>query len=438
MRLVSLLPLFWCWILPANADVGLLMLETTGSGAARYTAAGHTAVYLSGICPESPVRLRLCSAREDGSVISNYTDFGEAQGFEWNVSPFNIFLYGVEDANDRTLYGDARLLRLLQERYREKYLRKVCSGADCEAFPGKWRDMVGATFERDIYAFRVKTTREQDEALVSEFNALPNVNRYNGLSNNCADFARRVLNRYFPGSARADRINDFGMTSPKAVAKSFAHYGRKHPELLYSAERYTQLPGPIRRSMDNREGTEVGFHAKKWSIPLLITPGHLLIYFAATYYLTGWFNPEHEYQLHGGRLDSGVSRREESEAWREYEARFPSVLARAYRDGVFTCKKDVDGYFQRLEREGRIELDANGAPMLTKGTAHVWLTRGKLLRRDSDRLLAERLMLARVNAELKSAHKNRESLGEFRADWEILDELGRVREAQMMGIHSGL
>jgi hypothetical protein len=47
---------------------------------------------------------------------------------------------------------------------------------------------------------------------------------------------------------------------------------------------------------------------------------------------------------------------------------------------------------------------------------------------DSDPMVAERLMLARVNATLKAAPKDRESLGEFREDWKILQELGKAQE----------
>ncbi len=274
MRVFFLTTIILSAAFAARADVAVLMLESTDKGAARFTAAGHSAVYLSNICRESPVKLRLCEPGEEGSVVSNYDYFGESESFEWNVVPLTMFLYGVDQSRkDIPLYGDPELRRELQERYREKYLGDVCPDTPCGTSPGNWRDMVGATFARGIYAFRVKTTREQDQALVDEFNALPNVNHFSGFRRNCADFTRALVNRYFPGSARADRLNDFGMTSPKAVAKSFAHYAKKHPDLEYSVEHYTQLTGPLPRSLDNREGTEVAFRAKKWSIPLLVLPG---------------------------------------------------------------------------------------------------------------------------------------------------------------------
>lgn len=411
----------------ARADVAVLLLESTDAGMSRYTAAGHSAVYLSNVCQESPVKLRLCREGEEGSVLSTYGDFGETESFDWNVTPVNVFLYGAEDTKDIPIYGDPELRRALQERYRQKYLRDVCPSTFCGAGQGRWRDLVGATFARDIYAFRVKTTREQDVALIDEFNTMPNVNRYNGFTHNCADFTRKLVNRYFQGSGRADRLNDFGITSPKAVAKSFANYGKRHPELKYSVERYTQVAGSIPRSRDNRKGTEVIFRAKKWTMPLLIAGSPFFIYSAAAYYLTGRFNAEHEYETHWARQDAGLTTDAAQEAWDGYEGRFPALVAQAVRDGIFVQEKDVDGYFRLAARKGRTWLDAGGGPVLEVDGARTGLTRKTLVQPGSDPLVAERLMLARVSATLKAVPKNRESLGEFEKDWAILEDLGRSR-----------
>src|SRR5262249_45501721 len=66
----------------ARADVGLLLNESLDTSFARISGSGHSAVYFSRICPESPVKLRLCREGEEGSVISNYTTLGEDQPFE--------------------------------------------------------------------------------------------------------------------------------------------------------------------------------------------------------------------------------------------------------------------------------------------------------------------------------------------------------------------
>ena len=94
-------------------------------------------------------------------------------------------------------------------------------------------------------------------------NSRPNSNHYNGLTNNCADFAADVLNFDFPGSARPDHLNDFGMTSPKAICKSFTHYARRHPALALHVMRFSQLPGRFTPSHDVRKGTESAFRSEK-------------------------------------------------------------------------------------------------------------------------------------------------------------------------------
>jgi hypothetical protein len=416
MRVLFLLSILLSSTFAARGDVAVLMLEPTNTGMSRYTRAGHSAVYLISVCEESPVKLRLCHPGEEGSVISTYGHFGETESFNWNVTPVIEYLYGVEEEKDIPIYGDPELRRELQERYRQRYLREVCPATPCGTGLGQWREMVGATFAREIYAFRVRTTREQDQSLVDEFNALPNVNRYNGFTRNCADFTRKLVNRYFPGAARPDLLNDFGMTSPKAVAESFANYGKKHPELQYSVERFTQVPGAIRRSQDNRKGTEVIFRSKKWSVPLFIAGSPFVVYSAVAYYLIGRFHQDYGYV------------KAEREAWEGYKGRFPAILARAVKDRVFARERDVEGFFRLAAREGRTLLDARGEPVLELEGARAGLTRETLMQPDSDPMVAERLMLARVDAMLKAAPKDRESLGEFREDWQILQELGRTQE----------
>src|SRR4051812_6164791 len=235
----------------AKADIGLFLNGSVNAGASEYTSAGHSAVYFSRICPASPVKLRLCEPREQGSVIGSYTSFGEKGSPEWNVVPLSVFLYGVDDIEDAPLIATAALREALQERYRLKSLADLCDTPFCLLNKkAHWRDQVGEAFVREIYSFEVRTSLEQDERFIEEFNARPNVNHYNGLMNNCADFAMLVINMYFPGAAKADHLNDFGMTSPKAIARSFTHFAVKHPELHFHVVRYPQLPGDFRHSSD--------------------------------------------------------------------------------------------------------------------------------------------------------------------------------------------
>src|SRR4030095_9819174 len=156
---------------------------------------------------------------------------GEDEPYEWNIVPLNIYLYGVEDPRNRPLFASYKLKHLLEARYRQKYLAGYCASESCmTSSKSEWREMVAATMIRGVYIFAVNTSVEQDEELIAEFNSSVNKNHFNGVTRNCADFSKRIINTYFPHAAKADYLNDFGMTSPKAVARSFTHYGLHHPE----------------------------------------------------------------------------------------------------------------------------------------------------------------------------------------------------------------
>ena len=139
---------------------------------------------------------------------------------------------------------------------------------------------------------------QQDEDLIAKFNALPNENHFNGMTRNCADFTKNVIDTYFPHSAHRDVINDFGMTSPKAVARTFSHYAQEHPESNFRVLHFSQLPGTIKRSTEPRSGTEQLFRSKKLLIPMVIFADHELPVVAAAYLITGRFNPEREFEQH--------------------------------------------------------------------------------------------------------------------------------------------
>src|SRR6202044_2044557 len=118
-------------------------------------------------------------ARVTGSGLSNYTTLGEDQPYEWNIVPLSIYLYGVEDPRDRPLVSSREIKAALEERYREKYLSQICTGARCRySNSSEWREMVGATLERSMYMFVVDTSIEQDRAVIDAFNSSPNVNHF--------------------------------------------------------------------------------------------------------------------------------------------------------------------------------------------------------------------------------------------------------------------
>src|ERR1700684_3916420 len=375
----------------AFADAGIILTDSLDTSAARITGSGHSDVYLSNICPDdSPVKMRLCRLGEQGSVISNYTTLGEDQPYEWNIVPLSVYLYGVEDPQDRPLISSKDIKSVLEERYREKYLATICTGARCRYSNGaEWREMVGATLERSMYVFVVNTSIEQDRALITEFNSQPNVNHFHGLTRNCADFARRVMNFYFPKSVKPDYMNDFFITTPKAVAHSLTKYAEENPELNFRVLHFAQVPGTIKRSSECRSGTEQLYHSKKLVIPLAYFAWQGVPVVAASYAITGHFNPEHQFEAHpssaaagsasDASLDIGsayaVSVQElaaedtlereaivgTKDAWKEYQKRFDATVDEAIRKEVIPDRMYLKRVFKKLGAGGTISADANGA-----------------------------------------------------------------------------
>jgi len=442
----------------ASADVGVVMEEVLDHGASRFTSSGHSAVYFSNICAEGPVKLRLCRDGERGSVITAYENFRESGNYDWNVVPLNIYMYGVTDADGRPLIASAKIKSALEEEYRKKVLAGYCSGA-CETnLKADWRSTVGATFNRSVYIFVVRTTVEQDLDMIQKMKALPNRNHFSVFVRNCADFAADVVNGYFPHSAHKNLINDFGMTSPKAVAQSFARFARSRPDLEYRVLHYAQLPGTYRRSEKNRLGTELTFHAKECLLPLvplgIISIHETLPFFISTYLLTGRFNPQHEWEKHASPeatalgFQVAVAKNEKDKTriagleaakksvkaatvgnsgnWAARRAEFQSFLADASRNPSAPGISPTNRMFKELDRAGTPRVDEDGSVWMElrgeHGARKVGIAANNVLTPGSNRDLAYQIILARIDRVLKSPSHSREMISEFQNDWSLLQQ----------------
>ena len=443
----------------ASADAGVVLNESLDTSVARITGSGHSAIYLSNICPDnSPVKMRLCRAGEQGSVLSNYTTLGEDQPYEWNIVPLSIYLYGVEDPGNRPLVSSKAIKALLEERYRENYLSRLCTTEKClKGNSAEWREMVGATLERSLYMFVVKTTVEQDRTLIAEFNSLPNVNHFNGMTRNCADFTRRVLDIYYPHSVKPDYINDFFMTSPKAAARTFTHYAQEHPELDLRVLHFSQVPGTIKRSSECRSGTEQLYHSKKLVIPLAVLAWQSIPAVTASYLITGRFNPEHQFEAHPSvdalgadeasaaagdaprgytvsvqQLEAEQRIADESivgdkDEWKDYRDQFNEIVNQAIHDELIPDRGYLKHVFKRLGEAGGLSADADGALWITwtdsQPAGRVGLSASNIFAADSDAQVGYQILLARVEAELNSPKHSRETMIEFKRDWAMTAEL---------------
>ncbi len=233
----------------AGAQVTMLMEEPYGFfGTINPT--GHTAIYFARICAETPIQLRRCNSDEQGSVIARYQGIN---GYDWVAMPLIPYLFSVENVSEVPHRADKATVHRLRMRYHEDHLENL--GGDVfegNLVRGGWDQLVGSSYERKIYALRFDTTEEQDDAVILRLNSRANRSKFNLLYGNCADFARDILNTYFPHTFRRYVFPDVFMTTPKQLTYTLIHYARKHPELQLSMYTIPQIPGSRRNSHSNK------------------------------------------------------------------------------------------------------------------------------------------------------------------------------------------
>jgi hypothetical protein len=440
----------------SHADVGLVLNDSLDTSVARITGSGHSAIYLSRICPETPVKMRLCRPDEPGSVISNYTTLGEDQRFEWNVIPLNMFIYGVADPKDRPLFASWKIKHLMEDDYRSQALGAYCETQSCQTSnKAEWREMVGATSERTFYILVASTSLQQDKALIEKFNSGPNVNHFNAATRNCADFAKDIINEYFPHAAHRDILNDFGATSPKTVARTFAHYADHRPEIRYYVLHFAQLPGTIKRSTPAREGTEQLYRAKRLAVPLAVIDWHMVPPAAMAYLFTGKFDPQREYEFHAtpeeselfhekevAQLDDDDAQAKKLDAaereerfdvlgsgrdWKQFRTQFDASIDKAIQNGSIPNRDAIDHVFKNLSESGTAYADDHGGLWMKVhgkdgSTSVVGVSASTVLAPDSDRKLAYEIILANIDDVLRTHPRTRETLPQFKQTWDLLEQ----------------
>jgi hypothetical protein len=249
----------------AHASVSLLLEQPYG-GLGVVNPTGHSALYLDHVCAATPTELRPCQPGELGVVISRYDGI---TNHDWVAVPLLPYLYAVESPADIPETMDRKREAELRDLYRRHALESVAPDLpDGGAPEGNWYELAGSALDRTIYGFSVATTPEQDADLIAMFNDRRNVQRYNGAFNNCADFARTTINSIYPHAIRRNFVADFGLTTPKSVARGLTHFASKHPDVAFRVFVVPQVPGSIPRSYGVQGVTESLI--KRYGVPLVV------------------------------------------------------------------------------------------------------------------------------------------------------------------------
>ncbi len=395
----------------ANAQATLL-LEEPYSYDGTFAGTGHAAVYLSRVCAETPTVLRRCNPGEQGVVLSRYHHI---EGRDWIAVPLIPYLYAVENPGDIPLYANSKLVSFL----RNEYLKKMDLTGDDRY------QAVGSAYDRTTYGFRIETSPEQDDELISRLNAETNRESYALLNRNCADFAKQIINFYYPHAVHRSVIADIGTMTPKQAAKSLAHSAKRHPQMQLTTFIIPQVPG-LKRSKPVHGVLESLVLAKKYVTPVLVFHPFLVAGVEAAYW-TGWrFDPSKGALIFDPAHGLQAPLTAEQRAWYE-----KSLSAMKHEN----IEAEPLPNWQRFEARTEPQLDATGRPFLqshTEGTTtQIGICRDNAFRLVAPPELVQGLLFARLEQELKPKKPTHASQPQIESDLNLLQEATKASEASL-------
>ncbi len=402
----------------AGASATLLLEEPYGH-MGWFTATGHAAVYLSGVCADTPLVLRHCAPGETGVVLSRYDGVG---GYDWVAVPLIPYLYAVNRAEDVPLFADAKMALSLRDRYRRNYLESVApDGKNGETPGGNWYQLVGSSYDRTIYGFEIATTREQDDALIRKLNSSPNQSHFHLASRNCADFAKGILNFYYPKTLHRSVVADVGMTTPKQIAKMLAKFSSRHPELQSSRLIIAQVPGSMPRSSTVHGVVESFLKSGKYIVPSAVLSPVFAGCVAAIYVGTGagHFEPARDARVFvvGSEPEPPLGREDR----RAFQEQLKHFLAGAFPEG---SNQNAGKAWERLQSKATTDFDAEGRPVLRlqvgDNEIQIGASADNVLSGNAPPQLVRQLLEARLLSELRRKSPVQVSETELDRDWKLL------------------
>jgi len=402
----------------AHASATLLLEEPYGK-LGFFTATGHAAVYLSGVCAETPLVLRPCAPGELGAVISRYDGVG---GYDWVAIPLIPYLYAVERTEDIPLFADPKMVSFLRDQYRRKHLEMVAPDLTDGGTPGgNWYELAGSAYDRAAYAFEIETSAAQDEAFIREYNAAPNRSHFHLSYRNCADFAKDVINFYYPKALHRSVVADVGITTPKQMAKTMVKLNVHHPELEFSRYVIPQVPGSSARSSTVHGVVESFFKSKKYIVPSVVVSPVFAGCVAAVYMGTGagHFDPARQALVYNAEraLEPPIG----AEDRRSYAIELNHLMA---AEASETGGSHVEKSLERMMSNAAPGFDAAGRPVLRMRIGDeawsVGVTQGNIFAVESSSHFAQQLLEARLREELRRGKPPKVSASDLEHDWTLL------------------
>jgi hypothetical protein len=414
----------------ADTSSATLLLEEPYGKLGFFTATGHAAVYLSGVCAETPLVLRPCAPGEMGAVISRYDG---VEGYDWVAIPLIPYLYAVERSDDIPLFVDPKMVGFLRDQYRRKHLEAVAPDSKDGGTPGgNWYELVGSAYDRAAYAFQIETSAAQDQAFIRAYNQAANRSHFHLSYRNCADFAKDVINFYYPKALHRSVVADAGITTPKQMAKTLVKFSVHHPELEFSHYAIPQVPGSPARSTAVHGVVESFLKAKKYIVPSVVVSPAFAGCVAAVYVGTGagHFDPARKALVYNAdrELEPPVG----AEDRRSYEIELNHLTAAELSpaSGAHLEKNLV-----RMMNSAAPGLDSEGRPVLRlrigDEAVNVGVASGNIFAANSSEHLAQQILEARLREELRRGNPPKVSESDVEHDWKLLQEARNASDPEV-------
>jgi hypothetical protein len=358
-------------------------------------------------------------------VISRYDGVG---GYDWVAIPLIPYLYAVERPDDIPLFVDPKMATFLRDQYRRKHLEGVAPDKDNGETPGgNWYELVGSSYDRTVYAFEIETTSAQDQAFIERYNSSPNRSHFHTVSQNCADFAKDVINFYYPRALHRSVVADVGITTPKQMAKTMLKFSARHPQLQLSRFVIPQIPGSVARSTPVHGVVESFLKSKKYMVPSAVVSPIFAGCVVAVYVGTGAgrFDPAREALVFNAQraLEPPLG----AEDRRSYQSELNHLMENrlAVDPASETTSARLEKW-RRLLHNATPDLDAQGRPVMRipvgEEVMSVGVSGSNILSEEAPQPLTQELLEARLRAELRRGKPPKASESDVTRDWDLLQK----------------
>jgi hypothetical protein len=290
---------------------------------------------------------------------------------------------------------------------------------------------VGSAYDRTAYGFEIETTSAQDEAFIQRYNAAPNRSHFHLSYRNCADFAKDVINFYYPKAVHRSIIADIGMTTPKQTAKTLIKFSARHPQLEFSRFVIPQVLGSVARSTAVHGVVESFLKSKKYIVPSAVASPIFAGCVAAVYVVTGAgrFDPAKQALVFNAQRDLEPPLGAEDR--RSYEIELNHLVGDSASE---TSNARIEKW-RHLLRNADPDLDAEGRPVLRirigEQLVSIGVSGSNVLASDAPEPLTAELLEARLHAELRRGSPPKASESDVTRDWVLLQKAMNVSEADM-------